>query len=295
MRSEWRDAVGAGLVPARADMPSPPGGRKGRPYAASIAVVAFSLALSKSSLAQEAPTPPRVPEGTRIIILPSADLPPKGTLGVLFTHRFAQPVGDSDYQSFFSFDSGAEIGIGISYSPIENLEVSLDRSSNQDDYELAAKYRFLSRTESRPFLLSLRVGGNARTERGIEDRTAFFAQGIAGISVGSRVRITAIPTYVSNTPLFRDVFNVPVAVSVSLSRTVNIQGELVPKNRDLGSSHAGWLVAIEKTVLRHRFAWTVGNLRATTVDQYAASDFGGGLPAHDVYIGFNLVRQWKVR
>ncbi len=250
--------------------------------------------LVSPGLAQEEKLVPRAPEGTRIIILPSADLPAKGTLQVLFTHRFAQPLGDSDYQSLFSFDSGAEIGIGISYSPIENLEVSLDRSSNQDDYELAAKYRFLSRTQSRPFLLSLRIGGNARTEKGIEDRTAFFAQGIAGISLGSRARITAVPTYVSNTPLFRDVFNVPVAVSVALTHTVNIQGEFVPKNRDFGRSHAGWLVAIEKTVLRHRFSWTVGNLRATTVDQYSASDFGGGLPAHDVYIGFNLIRQWKL-
>jgi len=260
-----------------------------------LAWFAAGALLAAPAHAQEEKAAPRAPEGTRIVILPSADLPSRGTLQVLFTHRFVQPLGDSDYQSLFSFDSGADIGIGISYSPIENLEISLDRSSNQDDYELAAKYRFLSRTESRPFVLSLRVGGNARTEKGIEDRTAFFAQAIAGVSLGPRVRITAVPTYVSNTALFRDVFNVPVALSIGLTRTVNLQGEFVPKNRDAGSSHAGWLVALEKTVLRHRFAWTVGNLRATTVDQYTASDFGGGLPAHDVYIGFNLVRQWKLK
>jgi hypothetical protein len=260
-----------------------------------LPLVAAGGLLAAPDLAQEGNLAPRAPEGTRIITLPSAEPPPKKTLQVLFTHRFVQPVGDSDYQTLFSFDSGADIGIGISYSPIENLEVSLDRSSNQDDYELAFKYRLLRSTESRPFLLSFRVGGNARTERGIEDRTAFFAQGIAAVALGSRVRITAIPTYVSNTPLFQDVFNLPIALSVGVTRTVNIQAELVPRNRDFGASRVGWLVAIEKSVLRHRFAWTAGNLRATTVDQYAASDFGGGLPAHDIYVGFNLVRQWKLK
>lgn len=261
-----------------------------------------------AALAQE-PAPaerPRPPEGSRIINLPSADTPAKGTLGVLFTHRFAQPLDESDYQSLFSFDSGADIGLGLSYSPLDALELTLDRSSAQDDYELAAKYRFLPFAEARPFALSLRVGGSARTEEGIDDRTGFFAQGIAAVALGRRVRLTAIPTYVSNTPLFRDVFTVPVALSVAVTRTVNLQAEFYPKNRDFTElpatatapprrTSAGWIVAFEKTVLRHRFSWTVGNLRATNVDQYSGSDFAGGIPRNDVYIGFNLVRQWKLK
>jgi hypothetical protein len=252
--------------------------------------------------AQEAATGerPRSPEGPRIINLPSADVPGKGTLGVFFTHRFTQPLSDADFHSFFSFDSSAAIGLGVSYAPLEALDLSLDRSSSEDDYELAAKYRFLPAAEGRPFALSLRVGGNARTEQGVEDRYAFFAQGIASVSIGPRVRVTAIPTYVSNTALFRDVFNVPLAISIGITRTVNVQGEFYPKNGDFTEgpnrgTHAGWIVAIEKTVLRHRFAFTAGNLRATSVDQYTASDFGGGIPKGDVYIGFNLVRQWKLK
>jgi hypothetical protein len=256
-------------------------------------------------LAQEAPTTlerPRPPEGVRIINLPSADVPAKGTLGVFFTHRFSQPLSDADFHSFFSFDSSASIGLGVSYAPSDALDLSLDRSSAEDDYELAAKYRLLPMAEGRPFALSVRVGGNARTAQEIEDddRYAFFAQGIASVSIGPRIRVTAIPTYVSNTAFFRDAFNVPVAISIGITRTVNVQGEFYPKNGDFTegpnrSTHAGWIVAVEKTVLRHRFAFTAGNLRATSVDQYTASDFGGGIPKGDVYIGFNLVRQWKLK
>jgi hypothetical protein len=269
----------------------------------------LALLIAGGASAQEPdaaePERPRAPEGSRIINLPSADVPARGVLGVLFTHRFAQPLGESDYQSLFSFDSGADIGLGISYSPFDVVEISLDRTSSQDDYELAAKIRLIPFAANRPFALALRVGGNARTEEAIEDRTAFFAQGIASVAIGRRVRLTAIPTYVSNTPFFRDVFNVPVALSIGLSRTVNVQGEVYPENRDFTElprtetaparkTHWGWVASIEKTVLRHRFSWTVGNVRATVVDQYAGSDFAGGIPKGDIYIGFNLVRQWKL-
>jgi hypothetical protein len=265
--------------------------------------VGLLLAITAAPLfAQEppAPEPPRPLEGSRIINLPSAEVPAKGTLSVLFSHRFEKALNEADFHNFFTFDSGAGIGLGISYAPLESLEVSLDRSSIEEDYELAAKCRFLRAAEGRPFALALRVGGNARAKQDIEDHYAFFAQGIASVALGSRIRLTAIPTYVSNTALFHDVFNVPVALSIAITRTVNAQGEFYPKNQDFTErpgrrTRAGWVVAIEKTVLRHRFAWTVGNLRATSVDQYTASDFQGvGVP-RDVFIGFNLVRQWKLK
>ena len=276
-----------------------------RTPAALLALSLSTLVCVRGASAQEAPPPPeppRAPEGARIINLPSADVPAKGTLSVFFTHRFSQPLSDADFHSFFSFDSSASIGLGLSYSPIEALDFSLDRSSSEDDYELAAKYRILPIAPGRPFALAVRVGGNARTAQEVEDddRYAFFAQGIASLAIGSRIRVTAIPTYVSNTALFRDVFNVPIAVSIGITRSVNVQGEFYPKNADFTerpghTTHAGWIVAIEKTVLRHRFAFTAGNMRATSVDQYSGSDFGGGIPKGDVYIGFNLVRSWKLK
>jgi hypothetical protein len=264
---------------------------------AAAIVLATALLASARAGAQPAAAPerPRPPEGSRIINLPSADVPAAGTLGVLFTHRFKQALGDSTARDLYSLDSGADSALGISYSPWNDLEVSLDRTSVDADVELAVKYRFVPMAENRPFALALRVGGDALTAKDVEDRYAFFAQGIASVSLGSRVRLTAVPTYVSNTPRFRDVFNVPMAISVALTRSINAQGEFVPKNRDYGESTFGWIVALEKTVLRHRFAFTFGNLRATTVDHYSASDSGGRLSTGDVYLGFNIVRQWKLK
>src|SRR5438132_6207490 len=91
------------------------------------------------------PTGFRPLEGNVIINLPSVDVPREGSLTLLFTHRFDSRVQDSSIHNLFSFDSGARIGIGLGYAPVKNLDVSFYRSSELDVYELAAKYRVLSR------------------------------------------------------------------------------------------------------------------------------------------------------
>ena len=255
----------------------------------------------------ETPRAPRPPEGTWIVNLPSADVPAAGTLSMLFTHRFQQDLADSDIDTLFSFDSGAHIGIGLGYTPVENLQVWLQRSSNLNIYELSARYRLL---RGGPFTVTQRVGIDWRTEPGAAfdlvpgySRRGWFSQTILAFQLGDRARITAVPTFVSETsgqPLtlpkarYEDLVNVPVAVSIALTRSVNVQGELYPRLRKGDSPGVGWIAALEKTVLRHRFAFTVGNLKATTVDQYVASDFQGSSP-HDYFIGFNIVRQWKIK
>ena len=73
----------------------------------------------------------------------------------------------------------------------------------------------------------------------------------------------------------------------------------MPRVGDTGARGTGWIASLEKTVLRHRFAFTIGNLRATTVDQYIGSDLpaaAAALPAfrsQDYFLGFNITRLWS--
>ena len=268
--------------------------------------------------AQEAPAaePIRPPEGSVIIDLPSAEVNGPNVLQLLITHRFSEPVSGSNIHSLFSFDSGADVNIGLSYVPVKNLEVALLRGRSLEDYELSAKYRFLSSPEA-PVGLAVRVGGDARTQSTpslcettprpaacgyVDHRYSFFAQVIGAVTLFSRVRLTAIPTYVSwsaqqpfvvTNSVHENIFNVPVAASIAVTRSVNIQGEVVPRLARAASGGVGWIVAIEKTVLRHRFAFTCGNIRQTTVDQYVGPDFLGR--PRDYFLGFNIVRQWKLK
>ena len=276
-------------------------------------------------------------EGTVIVSLPSVDVPREGTLSVLFTHRFVAAVQNSSpFHDLVSFDNGASIGIGLGYAPLHNLDLSFYRSSevSLDPWEIAGKYQFLGEG---PVGASLRVGADIRSERNLTDRTTVFVQGILAYTLGSRVRFTAVPTYATkvngptrtynagftppsfppaNDPscvandfggvacsgLYRNVFDVPVAVSIALTRSITVHGEVTPRLGRYDASGVAWVASIEKSLLRHRFCFTAGNQRQTTVDQYAGglawanrytSDKVNGV--RGVYLGFNLMRQWKVK
>ena len=257
--------------------------------------------------ADAAPEPPRrPPEGSVIINLPSADTNPSGSLQFLITHRFAESVS-SDTHSFFSFFSPAQVNLGLSYTPWRGIEAGMLRGYSLEDYEFFGKWSFLSSPES-PFHAAIRAGVDWRTNRipdgdpfgERENRSTVFAQGILAFTIASRVRITAVPTYVSKginssagLSFPRDVVNVPVAVSAAITRSINVQGEVIPRRE--GSPGVGWIAAVEKTVLRHRFSFTVGNVRTTTVDQYILPNFIEGGSPRRAYFGFNIVRLWKLK
>jgi len=279
---------------------------------------AFFLFLAASRIAAQekpSPEPARPPEGTTIINLPSAQVNGPRVLQLFITHRFSQPVAGSNIHTLFSFDSGADIGLGLSYVPLTNLEIGFLRNRNLEDYELSAKYQLLSPAQG-PAGLALRLGGDARTQSTpsvcettprpaecsfVDHRYTFFAQAIGAVTLFARVRVTVIPTFASfsaqqpfvvTNSVHPDIFSVPAAVSIAVTRSVNVQAEVIPRFARASAGGVGWIAAVEKTVLRHRFSFTIGNLRPTTVDQYVGADFRG--QPSDYFLGFNIVRQWRL-
>ena len=109
-----------------------------------------------------------------------------------------------------------------------------------------------------------------------------------------RVTVAAAPTFASNTPLFENAFNVPLAVQVRLGRGYSAGGEYVFRNRDLDGSVGQWSFAVEKSLWRHRFLVWIGNSPATTVDQMVAGDYAGGVTESNVRLGFNISRQFQI-
>ena len=260
-------------------------------------------------------------EANVIINVPSVDVPNKGTLTFLVTHRFAQRIQDGDINNFFTLDSGNTWGFGLWYAPIKNLNVGLYRTSDLNTYEASAQYEAL---KCAGFASSLRVGEDWRTQPGAATpKSSFFAQAILAYSFGKYVRITAAPTFVQRTNgvsaywpapqpkdqscqffpdqenpyrcsgLYEDLFNVPVAASIALTHSITIHGEVIPSLSKANSNGVGWSVSVEKSLLRHRFAFFAGNQRKTTVDGYIP-----GIPsnrsAQNIYLGFNLFRAWNL-
>jgi hypothetical protein len=277
-----------------------------------------AAAPSAEAAAEAPPLPYLPPEGSLVVNLPSDRTIGRGLLQFLVTHRFRDPVRGSDSHTLYSLDSGADFGLGFSWSPLEHAEISLYRSGIQDDYELAAKLA-LNKSDDvdRVFGAALRFGGDLRrdpllvTQTGAllpdaKARSAFFAQAILTLHLwNDRIEVSAVPTYASRTFSERRVFNVPVHAAVALSRGWNLQGEYAPPRSGHDGSIAQWTVGIEKVLFRHRFTLVVSNTTRSTVDQYLSGDFAvdrirlqrqfeTGFRNNDWHIGFNLIRQFKI-
>jgi hypothetical protein len=268
-----------------------------------LLALAISLPVAAQEPAPPAPPPPAVEEpppawdpgyGDRFLQTSSPLANDQGLFQVLFTHRFNQPVNEAGGNNLGGLDSGANIGIGIGYVPLDRLSLEVYRASSGGDYEFAAKYTFLKPTHELPLAVGLRAGMNWLTKYELDEKTGFFGQAIVAVTLGERFTFAAAPTYVSNTPLFTDVWNVPVMFQAKLGKGFYATGEYVFRNGDLPDSVGQWSFALEKSVWRHRFAVWIGNSAASTVDQIMAADYAGGVTDSNIRLGFNIVRQFEI-
>lgn len=265
------------------------------------------------ALAQQQPYAPvrPLPLGDILLSLPTSHMPAAGTWEVRFSHRFNQSIDQGSFSdrvhSLWGLDSNADVGIGLSYAPRRDLQVSFLRSNAMDDIELAAKYAIVQQAAAIPFGAAIRIGTDIRTEKELNDRTSVFAQAIISHQFGQRAEISVMPTYVTDagravtgqtsTALFKHAFNVPVGAAVVVAPALSVVAELIPVNRDLPSgSHAGigWSLGLKKAMGSHFFEILLTDNNATHADQYVTSTYQGTpLNRRDLHIGFNIERRFS--
>jgi hypothetical protein len=233
------------------------------------------------------------PIGTRLINMPTPNPVGVRTVEILFTHRFFEPLDEGDSHTLWGIDSGADVSFGLAYGFTRNFDLAAFRSSVDEDYELAAKYRLLAQARRVPVSLALRAGANFLLRDQIEDSTRPFAQLLISRQLRPGVNLLLAPSWVRDTPRLRDAFNVPVGLTLGPGGAWLVELEYVPENRDLEESVAAWHVAFSKAIGGHVFEITFGNSRATTVDQYLGGDSSAAFAEDDVRLGFNLVRLLK--
>ena len=118
----------------------------------------------------------------------------------------------------------------------------------------------------------------------------------------TRVRITVVPTFVDEEP-WRPALRAPdPRQCLQRPRRRQRRSDRVDQRPGRGraalhgqSPGTGWIVAIEKTLpappVRVHGRQPA---QATTVDQYIAAAAFFGAAASNVYLGFNIIRQWKL-
>src|SRR5512135_1808381 len=108
------------------------------------------------------------PLGTRIINLPSPLTLGRGTFEILFTHRFAEAIGDGSAHDLWGLDGGADVGIGLGYGVSRNFDLALYRSSFAETYELAGTFAVLRQAPHVPLSLTVRAGADHVGQRGAD-------------------------------------------------------------------------------------------------------------------------------
>ncbi len=229
---------------------------------ARIAFCSVVLALAALVFGQDRYTPINpIPLGDTLLSLPTSHIPSEGTWEVKFTHRFNQSLDQGSLSdrvhSLWGLDSNADVGLGLSYAPRRDLQLSFYRSNAMDDIELAAKYVVIQQAQAIPFSAAVRIGGDWRTEAALKDRTSLFGQLVLSRQIGRRAEVFALPTYVTkagrvvngttSNALFDHAFNVPLGAAIMIRPALSLVGELIPKNRDLPQgTHAyfGWAVGL---------------------------------------------------
>jgi hypothetical protein len=278
----------------------------GRFLAALLVVAAFPCAAAENAYA---PLPP-LPLGATLMTLPSNHVSAARTWELRFAHRFNGSADEGSFgdrvHSLFGMDSGANVTMGLAYTPVRDLEISLMRSNVLDELELAGKYVVMQQAAALPVTLALRGGADWRTERDVHERTSFFAQAIVSRRFGERLEVFALPTFVTNAgratsdeksvALFDHAFNLPLAVAFVAIPNTALVVEWTPANRDLPDAVSGddaWAVGVKRAIGGHHFEVMLTNNRSTMVSQSMSSTFvGAPLRNGDVHIGFNIERQF---
>ncbi len=252
------------------------------------------------------PVPP-IPVGDILLTLPSSHIPDAGTWEVRFSHRFNQSLDQGEaFRSLFGLDAGANVGLGLSYVPFRDFEISLLRSNVLDTYDLSAKYVVTQQARRIPFSSAIRIGGDARTERQLDDRYSAYAQAIVSHQFGRRFDLYVMPTYITRagravngeTPsaLFKTAFNVPAGAVFEIRSGYGIVAEVVPPNRDLPDgtkADLGWAVGFKSAIGGHLFEILLTNSNGMTTDQYVTSTYNGEpFRGGDLRLGFNIQRRW---
>lgn len=216
----------------------------------------------------------------------------RGTLQVVFTHRFTQTVADAGADDLFGLDSSADVGIGLDVGLGRNLEVSLYRSSFFKQVEAAAKLTVARQEDGALVGLAVRLGSGYRAARGVQERFLGFAQVILARRLSERFAVFLVPSFVHDTPSLRRAANLGIAAAWQLPRGWEAQAEVTPANRDAPGGTTAWAFGVVKHVAGHEFVIALGNSRATTVDLLVGTDLPGGYELGDVRLGFNITRRF---
>lgn len=239
-------------------------------------------------------------QGTRLVNLPTTNVPARREVLFLVAHRFL-PAASTGYDTFYGLDGPASVYLSLEYGVSERVSVAVGRANL--DQELEAAVDWLLRApqpgQGVPLSLKLRAGGAWVTAGGSDlsggDRFGAFAQLCAAWRLSDRLTLEAVPSFASRTndpaAPARRVWALGLGGRWLLGRGYALVGDWVPALDGLVNPYSAWGAGLEKRLGGHVFQAFATNAIGISVPRYLA---GGDLRLGDgdFRLGFHIFRSF---
>jgi hypothetical protein len=246
------------------------------------------------------------PEPIRILALPTARVVRKGRFDFVIDHRSSTAIYDKDskqpftdmWNNFLGFDSPIQVGLGLRYGVIDNLDVGLYRAGKSvgtDTYEFDARYQALQQ-EKMGIDLAARAGATWFSQPKVEDSHGFFGQLLATRLIVNRILISAGALYHSNSTndyKYNQAKKWSTAgalgVEARIAAPVAVDAEIVTCVAGYCSKRPAFSAGVKYFTNRHTFALVCGNTQYITADGYLTNT---DRLWSKLVIGFNITREY---
>lgn len=259
-----------------------------------------------------------------VVNLPSAERMQYWDMGVVFTHRFIQPVKDHG-KDVYGLDGYAYAGLGFTFGikPINGLNAFIYRTADNKTFSFGLQQQVMNGDRVRMALRAERFDEVVK-----EEITPLGKVGISGVSlqVPTEIFITddiifsLVPSYITRTtttdtilipasgeppptsPNTGGVFNVGLGLRIAFTEKFSFVSEYYPRPSKLAKAAPGGILdgktynngfsaGISYKTFKHRFTLVGTNVAGTTANQVMSGDYGGGPgPSSRWALGFNVAR-----
>jgi hypothetical protein len=220
---------------------------------------------------------------------------PQHKMAFRLTHRFARPLGQGDagdlLENFFGFDSGAQMGFGLSYGLLAGGQISFYRTSDRT-IQFAGQYEVLNQKRA-PVGAAVAVSVDGTNN--FRDSYSPGVQLVLSRELRDRGAVYVAPSYVNNSSPDpaelvddNDTIMVGLGARLRVRRNTYVVVEGSPRVGGFAPRTALMAFGVEQRAGGHLFQLTFSNGLGTTLAQVAR----GGTAKDDWYIGFNLSRKF---
>lgn len=229
--------------------------------------------------------------------LPNGDMMQFWDIGMVFTHRFDEPVAGHG-KDLYGLDGYAYPAFGFDFGikPIKGLNAIVYRTADNKTLVFALQQRLLNADLVRLSLRAERFDETVqRTETplGTVGNSGATFQVPAEIFLGDLGIFTLVPTWISRTTTQdKSLFTAGAGLRLDLTGSFGFLAEYYPRPSRLGDAYRpGYATGFTYKTNKHRFTLVGTNTHGTTANQVLSGDYGGGPRSTGQWtLGFNLTR-----